>query len=137
MKETGTVTERDGDFVYVRITRKSACGGNCAECGGCAEKERTVKAKNCDGLEKGDTAILETETKNVLTAAFLVYIVPLILLAAGFLLAEAMTKNNIICVLCGFIFMVIGFFFIRIYDQKNEKTYLPSAFRRVDEEKEK
>lgn len=137
MKEEGIVIKKEGKYVYVKTIRSGACGGNCAECGGCGgAKEQVVKAVNCENLEKGDAAELELNSKNVLKAAFMVYILPLVLFTAGFCIAQNFIKNNIICICAGIIFMIIGFFFIKIYDKKSSERYLPKAFLHVEENKE-
>lgn len=72
----------------VLVTRESACGGNCAQCGGCggAGKTLTALARNPMGAKPGDNVIIETGSARVLSLAALVYLAPLLLLLGGFLL---------------------------------------------------
>ncbi len=83
MEKTGTVISVNDNTATVLIVRATACGENCASCGGCSSARQAIKAKNEIGAKKGDMVRLEISDKNVLLAAFFVYIVPIFILAAG------------------------------------------------------
>jgi len=79
MRETGTVQSVSGNFCNVVVTRKSACGDNCANCkGGCSLKNQICIAKNDIGAAPGDKVVIEISTEKVLKSAFMVYILPII-----------------------------------------------------------
>ncbi len=75
----------------VMVERMSACGENCAHCAsGCANKNRTtVVAQNKISAAAGDEVVIKTKTSKILTAAFIVYVVPVFL----FILAYAITNS--------------------------------------------
>lgn len=75
----------------VMVERMSACGENCAHCAsGCSNKNRTtVVASNKISAGAGDEVVIKTKTSKILTAAFIVYIVPVFL----FILAYAITNS--------------------------------------------
>lgn len=70
----------------VLCKRESACGGNCAQCGGCAEGQKTmeVTALNPIGATPGDRVILETSTGEILGLVVAVYLIPIVLLIASY-----------------------------------------------------
>ena len=72
-------------FAEVMVRRKSACAGDCGRCGGCGEQAQTitVRAYNAVGAAEGDRVIVESAGRTVLSAAMLVYLVPLVLFFAG------------------------------------------------------
>ena len=81
----------------IAVKRKSACGHDCSQCGGgCSEmlvqSEVTAMAFNPLHARAGDTVQVESETKQVLSIAAVVYLVPLILFfllyAAGRMIAH-------------------------------------------------
>ena len=75
----------------VMVERMSACGENCASCSAaCSSRNNTtVVAENKISAAAGDDVIIRTKTSKVLTAAFLVYILPVIM----FIIAYAATNS--------------------------------------------
>ena len=133
MRQTGTVERIDGEFAWVRILRKSACGENCATCkGGCVPTERVVCVKNTLPCHKGDKVILEMNTKNVMGAAFLVYIIPLLMLIFGYFLGEYLFKSEGMAILTGVILMVISVVPIKLFDKKSKDRYVPDILEIVN-----
>lgn len=127
MRERGIVTEVKGNIIEVIINRKSACGGNCAQCGGCTAGGTMVRALNSQGAKKGDMVELELDERKVLKAAFLVYIIPLLIFVVSYFVSAAFIKNNIICAATAFIFLLISFFLLHFYDRKKGGGYMPKA----------
>ena len=125
MKEIGTVERIDKGFLWVRVNRKSACGENCATCkGGCVPTERTVCVKNTKKCRVGDKIILELETKKVMGAAFLVYILPLLSLVLGYFLGEYFFKSEGKAIITGVILMALSFIPLRVFDKKSKDKYI-------------
>ena len=73
-------TYDDGTALVFRI-RESACSGDCHKCSGCGAAKETVTftAKNPIGARRGELVKVESETAPVLTAAAVLYVVPLVL----------------------------------------------------------
>ncbi len=122
MKQVGIVVEKLNDNAKVQFKRASACGENCAMCGGCEKTNSFVVAKNKIAANVGDTVILETDTKRVLTAAFLAYILPLILGICGYAIFGA---------IIGIIMFFIPFLILFFINKRLEEKYLPVIVRRV------
>ena len=80
MTQTALVTRIiDSHRAEVLVQRVTACGGNCEACGGaCAAGARvTAVAANRVSAAAGDTVKLATHSAQILSAAALVYLLPL------------------------------------------------------------
>lgn len=87
MRKPGIV-KRGGDMCEVAVLRQSACGENCAHCkGGCTPTDTIIFAENIVGAKAGDRVVLEIPDKTGIKAAALVYLLPIIALITGALLA--------------------------------------------------
>ncbi len=108
MKQTVRVIENTSkDICLVELKRESACGGNCHSCGGCASPDEmhVAKAVNGIGANPGDMVVVETRGSVIFGIAALVYLLPVLLLFAGYIVAELIAGNS---VLSG-IFSAVGF----------------------------
>lgn len=96
MTQNAVVTKLAGDgWAQIEVKRVSACGHDCSQCGGgCAELTRTgpvtVLARNPVGARPGDRVVVESATKSILGFAAVVYLLPLVLFFAGYLIAHAL-----------------------------------------------
>ena len=115
MNKTGTVEFINGEYVSIKIKRDSSCGENCAMCNACPGKNMTVNLQTDKNLKVGDTVKLETNTKYILLSSFLVYIVPIILLIAGYAIAN---------LYIGLICMVSSFVILHFIDKKISEKQL-------------
>ena len=133
MQCEGTVVKKNKDMLTVRVKRGSACGESCAACKiGCPGIEQTIEARDAVGADEGDTVVLELKSRKVIGAAFLVYILPLILLVCGYYIAHNFSKSDVICAIAGFIFMIIGFVFLHAYDRRVRGKYSPEAVSLIE-----
>lgn len=72
----------------VACRRASACGGDCGHCGGCTDAQTVlVRAYNPIGAKPGDRVVVESASRQVLGAAAAVYLLPVLLLLGGYVLA--------------------------------------------------
>lgn len=76
----GIVIEVNAEIAKVKINRHSDCS-NCGLCQG--EDALIIDAPNSFNTKPGQRVILEIKEKNMLKAAFAVYILPLIMVAGG------------------------------------------------------
>lgn len=82
----GKVIKTEKGYAEIEFVRSSACGHNCGSCSACDVKSLAISAKNTIGAEAGDFVEVRLPDKSVAGIAFLVYLLPLILvfgLAAG------------------------------------------------------
>ncbi|MBQ3114913.1 MAG: SoxR reducing system RseC family protein [Clostridia bacterium] len=122
MKQVGVVSEIIEENAKVQFKRASACGENCAMCGGCEKLNSFVIAKNVIKADVGDTVILETDTKRVLLAAFLVYILPVILGIFSYVFLGA---------LVGIVMFFVPFVVLFLINKKLEGKYMPEIVRKI------
>ena len=86
MTQIGTVTALPGGDGQVELTvrRQSACGHDCAGCGGCAGQELVIHARTDIPLALGDRVEVYSGGR-VLGIAALVYLGPVALFLLGYL----------------------------------------------------
>lgn len=79
---------RSDDTAQVACIRQSACSGDCHKCSGCGAVEQTMlfTARNPIGAVPGDLVTVESATGPVLKAAAVLYMLPLVLFIAGYLI---------------------------------------------------
>ena len=93
MTQQGTIKKLlPGGRAEVEVTRRSACGHDCAKCGGCGGLETQtlyVTARNHTDADVGDRVLIEGESGRVLGLAALVYMLPLVLFFIGYAIGNA------------------------------------------------
>lgn len=88
MKQCGQVIQVMDGTAKVKMQRHASCSG-CNACKmGSSEKPIELEALNQLDAQKGDWVEVEMENEYVLTAAFLMYVVPLLFLIAGVLMGH-------------------------------------------------
>lgn len=92
MTQIATVKRLVGEKnAEVLVRRQSACGHDCASCGGCGPENAaqvTAVAENALGAHPGDTVRVESESRAVLGMAAFLYLIPLVLLFVGYYVAS-------------------------------------------------
>lgn len=69
----------------LQVSRQTACGHDCSNCGGCGEivsKPILVIADNSIGAEVGEAVMITGSSKQVLGLAAVLYVVPVVLFFA-------------------------------------------------------
>lgn len=126
MREEGIVTATEDGIATVLIKRKSACGDNCATCKAtCSAGERSVAAKNDLGAKIGDRVSVEMDTGKILKTAFLVYILPLFVFFASYMIGDKFFNNQEIAMCTALIPAALVFCVLMIYDRKKKDAYIP------------
>ena len=135
MRSTGVIVETlEYNIAKLQMKQHSAC----AECGKChtesESKDLLVEVDNSVGAKVGDFVEVDLEAANVLQAAAIAYLVPLVSLLAG-VIATYQILNiigyngsiEIASTVVGFITMVISYIIIKINDKnfKKSKKYMP------------
>lgn len=86
LQEEGLVRSLHGSLAMVEAVASDACS-HCGAKGACqvlgGDKTRAVPAENPVGAQVGDRVLLSAPRRGVLTAGFLVYLVPVLALIAG------------------------------------------------------
>ena len=135
MEQQGYIIEVvDRKTAKLKMQRHSAC----ASCGKCAttseKKDIIVEVDNTIGAQVGDKVKVNMETVNVLKAAVIVYIVPLLALLIGtigtyFVLDLLKISANIEAIsgAIGLVSMLISFLILKMNDKKfrDSREYIP------------
>lgn len=85
----------DNDHAEISVPRKSACGHDCEECAGCGVTGAAVhaKANNPIGARPGQKVVVESDTRKMLRIVALVYLIPVVLFLAGYLITAVLTPR--------------------------------------------
>jgi sigma-E factor negative regulatory protein RseC len=127
-EEYGEVVEVHGSTARVKLGARQACAhcGICAKAGD-SSKEMLVDAYASEPLKKGDRVVLVMGSGVILKSAFVVYMVPLVALIAGYYLgkelADALSitlKGELFPALSGFFLLALSFLVIRWYDRRKK-----------------
>lgn len=111
-----------GDTATVKLKRSSACGDNCGSCSGC-NNFRTVNAQNTANAKVGDLVEISMPSKTVLSAAVLVYVLPIVILVTGYFIGANVWNTEQSGILLGLCAMVISYVVIGIVTSKNKNHY--------------
>ncbi|MCT4565459.1 MAG: SoxR reducing system RseC family protein [Maledivibacter sp.] len=129
MKREGKVIGVNKENATVKLMRHAACG----DCGACHMGEEKmnmqIEAINTAGADIGDKVVVDMETQDVLTAAFIAYGMPLIMLVIGiaggkFIFEMMKIQKNIELLSFGMGLVLMGITFFRI--RKNENKFKES-----------
>lgn len=112
------------------VRRESACSGDCHKCGGCGGVEQILRltARDPIGVQRGDIVYVESESSVVLKGAALIYMLPLLLFLAGYLMAMPLGGWAFAIGGAGF---VLGWIPAVLYDRhvkKNPPDYVITGF---------
>ncbi len=82
MKETGIVTETTPDEILVSMNQNTGCAScllaHCCQTTGTGKRQIKITSPG-HPFQKGDNVEIETQGKSMLTAAFFVFILPIII----------------------------------------------------------
>lgn len=83
----------DANHAEISVPRKSACGHDCEECAGCGVSGAAVHARavNTIGAMPGQKVVVESSTKKMMYIVVLVYLIPVVLFMAGYLITAFLT----------------------------------------------
>lgn len=121
MTQTAVVKRllEDG-LAEVEVQRQSACGHDCASCGGCGAKlnRLTTQAINRAGAQIGDVVTIAGDTKEVFGIAAIVYAVPFLLFFTLYGLLALAGQGEGMCAAGGILGFVLGILGAIGYNQR-------------------
>lgn len=127
MQETGTVVEISGDRARIEFSRTSACG-SCRACH-FSQDGKTVFMEVSSGgkMEKGDRVRMALESRAVMKAAAILYLIPLAGIIAGVAAAQVAGAPAIFQLLAGITGALAGGLIVRVIDKKigRRNEYVP------------
>ncbi|NPV79146.1 MAG: SoxR reducing system RseC family protein [Firmicutes bacterium] len=123
MQEMGRVVKVDGNIALVEIERRTACG-RCQLCEVGRRGASSIEAYNAARASVGDIVTVEMEGRNVLAAAFIAYMVPLIFMFVGFFVGDAIApfagleaNSQTLSAVLGVVFLVGSYGIVHLYDK--------------------
>jgi sigma-E factor negative regulatory protein RseC len=118
LREKALIVETKDEFAKVVIIRTSACD-NCSTCSlGSKKKPHYVWAKNSLNAKVGQTVEIELEEAALLSATFIVYIIPLLAFLVGIFFGFKVVgeKSELIILFTGIVAMIISFLGIHLFN---------------------
>ena len=102
----------NNDYAEISVPRKAACGHDCEECAGCGVSGSAVHARaaNPIGALPGQKVVVESDTKKLMNAIMMVYLTPVVLFLAGYLMMlalEAGTAMRYLVATAGFVVSIV------------------------------
>lgn len=127
MTQIATVTTLGDDgFAMVTVARQTACGHDCENCAGCGAQAGSVSvwASTDIPVNEGDRVEIYSGRK-VLAVAAMVYLVPVLLFLAGYVLTTGFSEAaRYVCAGIGFgIGIALAVVFDRAVRRKETITY--------------
>ena len=106
---------KDGTALVLHI-RQSACSGDCHKCSGCGavQQRMLLRVDNTIGAAVGDFVKITANSSTVLWSAVVLYMIPVTLFFAGYMIAMqlGLIKGLIACLA-----FIVGIIFAVIYDR--------------------
>ena len=117
MEGKGLITSVQGTRARVKISTGAECGGCVARdhCHGGGSQEREITVINTYGAEPGDFVMFEAQPSRVALSALLVWIVPVLAMIVGYMIAERLS-GGFIPILMAFVFLVLAFAVLKVVD---------------------
>ena len=109
----------DADHAEISVPRKSACGHDCEECAGCGVSGASVyaRASNPIGARPGQKVVVESSTQKMLRIVVLVYLIPVVLFLAGYVISSMLTASVAAQYTVAGAGFVLGIVFAIFYDR--------------------
>lgn len=114
----------DRKHAEIEVQRQSACGHDCAHCGGCGAPLERIKAVAINRVDAqvGDIVTVEAENKQLMRMAAVVYTLPLVLFFAFFIVASLCGVGEGMSGVLGCLGIVVGTEFAVGYNKKVKKN---------------
>ena len=119
----------DGTAQVIHI-RESACSGDCHKCSGCGAAQEAIifEARNPIGAKTGDFVTVKSETGPVLKAAVVLYMLPLVLFIAGYLIGMQWQLSGLVGGLSFVLSIGIAVAYDRLVMKKKSTEYTIVGF---------
>ena len=129
MTQDAVVTKLLPDgMAEVAVARSTACGGSCGHCESCVfQSELKTPARNLIQARPGQNVIIASHSATVFKAAALVYVVPMVLLLAGYAAAALAGAGEGLCIAASFLGLALGAVLV-VLSQRLRKGKSPIAF---------
>lgn len=121
IEEYAVITRRMDDHVMLEIERRTACG-LCGQKRGCGNAtwgrllghdSHEFPAENAINAKVGDSVVVGIDENVVLSSAFYLYVVPLITMLLGAVLADTLLDNELYVTLSAAAGLLLGFAWVK------------------------
>lgn len=116
MRSNGKVIAINGNKIKLKMFKESSCA-HCSGCGDANKLARELEVTYDGEVEIGDIVTFELEDSKMLKIGFIVYILPILMMIFGFFISNKMGGTEKLNVLVSFIFLVVTYLCIHIYDK--------------------
>lgn len=131
MEQTVRVKKVNSDgTAQVLHIRQSACSGDCHQCAGCgaAEESLMLTARNPIGARPGDLVVIRSESGPVLTAAAVLYVLPLVLFFLGYILGMTWQLGALVGGLAFALGIALAVVYDRLVAKKRKTVYTITGY---------
>lgn len=121
IEEFAVVTRRLDDHVMLEIERRTACG-LCGQKRGCGNAtwgkllghdSHEFPADSAIDVNVGDSVVVGIDERIVLSSAFYLYVVPLVTMLVGAVLADTLLDNEFYVILAAVSGLLLGFAWVK------------------------
>ena len=121
IEEFAVITRRFDDHVMLEIERRTACG-LCGQKRGCGNAtwgrllghdSHEFAAENEIDANVGDSVVVGIDERVVLSSAFYLYVVPLLTMLVGAVLADVLLNNQFYVILASAVGLLAGFAWVK------------------------
>ena len=121
IEEFAVVTKRFDDHVMLEIERRTACG-LCGQKRGCGNAtwgrllghdSHEFAAENAIDANVGDSVVVGIDERVVLSSAFYLYVVPLLTMLVGAVLADVLADNQFYVIVASALGLLVGFAWVK------------------------
>jgi sigma-E factor negative regulatory protein RseC len=121
IEEYAVITKRFDDHVMLEIERRTACG-LCGQKRGCGNstwgkllghESHEFPAENVINANVGDSVVVGIDEHIVLSSAFYLYVVPLLTMLVGTVLADTLFDNEFYVILGAAAGLLLGFVWVK------------------------
>jgi len=127
VKEQGIITKViRGNIVEVAFKRNKACE-KCRLCHAADEGLVGIEAIDEIGAKVGDMVEIDIPSQEIVKGSLVLFIFPILFLAAGYLLVYKLTNSEPLSILAGIISLGLSFIFSRWYNINVEQKELLRA----------
>lgn len=116
MTSNGKVIAINGNKLTLMMFKESSCA-HCSGCGDANKLARELEITYNGKVEIGDIVTFELADAKMLRIGFLVYVAPILMMIVGYWLSSKFTSDEKLNVLISFIFLVLSFVALHIYDR--------------------
>jgi len=116
----------------VEVLRGTSCGDACGSCQVCKYASKIkVEAKNAISARIGDRVEIETKSRDIYSAAFLVYVMPFVLFFIGYAVSAKLGMTEGVSIIASFLSMAVGFLIVVITTRLRRQNEIAFVITRI------